>query len=370
MNNLGTALQHRFERTGSVDDLNTAVEVTGEAVKSAPHDHPNRVAYLTNSGSALGLRFYRTGSRDDLNGAVEANDEAVKSTPHDHPARAMYLNNLGNVLQCRFDQTRSKDDLKRASWAMEESVKVVSAPPTIRIIAARAVAKMVQSQEVARAEQLLKIAVDLLPNTSPLSLGWSDQQYALSKFNGLASDAAAVVLECRSQPADAVRLLDSGRGVILGQRLALRNELRGIPDELAKRYKDLRSLLDPPFQPTRLIPFETPNGPTAKDLHQVARDFEILQNEIRAIKGFEDFGVPLPESELTKHSASGPIILLNVNSPRSDALIVRETGVINLPLPHLDFDGARRQVELFHSAVNEITRSVKSECPEVLLLHR
>ncbi|KAF2740441.1 hypothetical protein EJ04DRAFT_600690 [Polyplosphaeria fusca] len=55
--------------------------------------------YLINLGEALEMRFKRTGSIDDVNRAVKVADKAVEATPHDHPNRAMYLNILGKSLE-------------------------------------------------------------------------------------------------------------------------------------------------------------------------------------------------------------------------------------------------------------------------------
>lgn len=44
------------------------------------------------------------GSVDDLNTAVEVNEEAIELTACDHPDRVMYLNNLGNALESRFER--------------------------------------------------------------------------------------------------------------------------------------------------------------------------------------------------------------------------------------------------------------------------
>ena len=63
-------LQNRFERTGSMDDLNRAITMNEQAVTSTPEDHPNRGRTLNNFGSALQSRFERTGSMDDLNRAI------------------------------------------------------------------------------------------------------------------------------------------------------------------------------------------------------------------------------------------------------------------------------------------------------------
>ena len=79
-----------------MDDLDRAIMTNEQAVESTPDDHPNRAGCLNNLGIALQSRFERTGSMDDLDRAIVTNEQAVESTPDDHPDRAGMLNNLGN----------------------------------------------------------------------------------------------------------------------------------------------------------------------------------------------------------------------------------------------------------------------------------
>ncbi len=53
-----------------MDDLNRAVDLANIAVDATPHDHPDRAIYLKNLGNRLGARFERTGSMDDIDHAL------------------------------------------------------------------------------------------------------------------------------------------------------------------------------------------------------------------------------------------------------------------------------------------------------------
>ena len=142
------ALQRRFERTGSMDDLDRAIRTNEQAVASTPDDHPNRGMYLNNLGNALQSRFERTGSMDDLDRAITTNEQAVASTPDDHPNRGMYLNNLGSALQRRFERTGSMDDLDRAITTKEQAFEMNTAPPSIRLKAASSCSDLLIRQEL------------------------------------------------------------------------------------------------------------------------------------------------------------------------------------------------------------------------------
>ncbi|KAL7918917.1 CHAT domain-containing protein [Trichoderma austrokoningii] len=122
---------------------------------------------LSNLGSMLGRRFERTGSMDDLNRAVSVASDAVDATPHDHPHRAACLNNLGNRLGRRFERTGSLDDLNQQLSSYTASWHCASAPPSARIQSAQKAADiLISQQDWEQSHQLLHGAVSLLP-TAP-----------------------------------------------------------------------------------------------------------------------------------------------------------------------------------------------------------
>ena len=92
---------------GEVDGGSEAANV---AVAEAP-DHLNRVARL---GRQLHRQFERTGSRDDLNHAIEAMKTAVDATSQDELPYVDSLNSLGMLLHTRFLMTGSINDLNYA----------------------------------------------------------------------------------------------------------------------------------------------------------------------------------------------------------------------------------------------------------------
>ena len=68
-----------------MDDLDRAIVTNEQAIESTPDGHPDRAMYLNNLGIALQSRFDRTGSMDDLDQAIVTNKQAVESTLDDHP---------------------------------------------------------------------------------------------------------------------------------------------------------------------------------------------------------------------------------------------------------------------------------------------
>ena len=66
--------------------------------------------FLIHLGDALRLRFERLGSVDDINCGIVTSEQAVASTPRDYPG---FLINLSNSLLSRFRRMGTMDDLKR-----------------------------------------------------------------------------------------------------------------------------------------------------------------------------------------------------------------------------------------------------------------
>src|SRR5436190_598477 len=84
----------------------------------------NRIADIgrTSWATLCACRFERTGSMDDLEQAIKLQEEAVAVTqPNKHSELAMYLNNLGLSLQDRFERTGSIKDLDRAVTVAEQA---------------------------------------------------------------------------------------------------------------------------------------------------------------------------------------------------------------------------------------------------------
>ncbi|MCO5999815.1 CHAT domain-containing tetratricopeptide repeat protein [Actinoallomurus rhizosphaericola] len=366
LNGLGGALKRRFERTGALADLDTAIDSFREAVAATPTDHPNRAMYLNGLGGALQVRFERTEALADLDAAIQVGQEAVAATPTDHPNRARRLNNLGNALRSRFERTGAQDDLEAALSAHSLAAEVDSAPPSLRIRAARAAAALSARSEPGRAAKLLERAVWLLPEVAPRRLERGDQQHAIGRFAGLAADAAALALNDPTTPASqraavALRLLEAGRAVLLSQALHTRGDLSDLTEHhpnLAARFTQLRDLLDQVSDAPALAPAiggtgaGTGSDRAANDRRQLAEEFTGLLTRIRALEGFASFALPPATSELLAQASHGPIVAFNVSRYRSDALLLTQDGITHLPLPGLPIDTLIDQINTFHRALH------------------
>lgn len=116
-----TVLQMLFERTGSLDDINEAIAASREAIELA-YDNNDSAQYLYNLGIALRQKARRTWCTDDFDEAVKASADALNTAPPDHPSRSTFLSNYGTALADRFYRLGRAADINRAVEAHENAV--------------------------------------------------------------------------------------------------------------------------------------------------------------------------------------------------------------------------------------------------------
>ena len=97
-----------------MDDLDRAIVINEQAVESTPVDHPNRAIYLNNLGIALQSRFERTGSMDDLDRAITTNEQAVKSDIAPPSIRLKAASSCSDLLISQRNYSRAKSILEAA----------------------------------------------------------------------------------------------------------------------------------------------------------------------------------------------------------------------------------------------------------------
>jgi hypothetical protein len=94
-------------------------------------------------------------------------------------------------------------------------------------------------------------AIDLLPRVHNRTLSLQDQQYIVSLFSGLATDACSLALQRGEPLAKALELLEQGRGVTLGFLMDDRSdtsELKAAHPTLCALYESLRLEVNTPIE--------------------------------------------------------------------------------------------------------------------------
>jgi tetratricopeptide (TPR) repeat protein len=124
LNRLSIALAYRARAAGGeLDDLDTAISLSREALELARGFSPEEARYLHNLGSHLNERYHLTGDEQDLRSAVSFFEKALKTVPADDvDNRLLYQSSLGSALLVRFEHTGVFDDLRRAVLLGEQTL--------------------------------------------------------------------------------------------------------------------------------------------------------------------------------------------------------------------------------------------------------
>jgi len=323
-----------------------------------PEDHPDRSGQLGNLGSALHLRFEATRDNADLVRAAELLKMAVRASEPGQADTAIQQIRLGQTL-LELTWPVPAETFAEAIGNLRAAAGNAAARSDLRVDAARAWGQgAAQAQRWDLALAGYSAAIELLPLAAWHGLHRADRENQLASWPGLASDAAACALQA-GRPGLAVELIEQGRSVVWGQMLRTKTDLRRLGDshpEFSSKITEIRGILDQPE--VGAIAESGAKGSARRDNDRrirAARDWDALLQTIRALPGFEDFGQPVPFSQLNEAAADGPVVIVNVSRIRCDAMILTSSGLTVLPLENLSWDAAMTHGNTYLHAVQRLS---------------
>jgi tetratricopeptide (TPR) repeat protein len=359
LSNLAIALHARYELTKQQQDLDDAINVGRQAVDTTLPDDPLQARYLSHLVASLCARFEVANQQQDLDDAIDAGRQAVLASPPDHPDRATVLSNLGSALRGRYERTRQQEDLDEAIDACRRGARVITAPPTSRLLAARQWGRHAGAAgNLNTAARGYAEAVALLPLAAWHGLDRKTREHHLRKLAGLTGEAATAAV-LAGNPTQAVELLESGRSVLWTQALHLRKDL----DSLRRHHPGLADSLDKARATLDRSPalgaycLERPaaaasgHAPAVEKAteqraldqrRKAARDWDAAVERVRQLEGFEDFLHPVAFTRLRQAAVDGPVVIVNINSPSRPHALIITPG----PGDASDPDGGVRVVDL------------------------
>jgi hypothetical protein len=143
---------------------------------------------------------------------------------------------------------------------------------------------------------------------------------------------------------------EAGRAHLLSAALISRSELerlRAVVPEQAARLVALRG---------RIRAESRFGEPTPVPL---SREWNAVLDEIRARPGFERFLMPpgVTSADLAPAAAEGPVIAINLDRARCDALVLRDGAASVVPLPELRVGELAEQADAFRDAIGTLSAS-------------
>jgi len=361
------------------EGLGKVIEVCKEALEDSDRGlfHSRFTSTLS---ELLLIRFTLTKSLVDLNELIEQEEKRLELSGVGHRERGLVLRVLSNHLLARYNfqsQPELSTDLERSIQLKEEAANNVSLYPRKRFATAVRAAQLClfkKPRDLKRAKDILGVAIKLMPMIALRHLSQRDLQRNVSSFGSTISLAVSLALEFGEEPVQCLRLLESGRGLIAGMHLDLRDggsQLAALPENLAHELVELRQKLNSPFSDCQSLDLPTSD---VEVLASPSRFFSVLEDRrkpsaefsshlqtIRSYPGFESFLTGLSESEMKSLATQGPIVIFNTSDIRSDAFIITPLKIWSIPLSKLTLGEAKSQAFKLLKAVDNVQlRNIKA----------
>ena len=338
---LGDCHKARYKLTGALDDLEEAFRLHQEAfdyqeAHRSPYDWSPPIQLLSKLSSDYRSKYLLSGALDDLENALRLRQQLVKLEFENSSGKTWYPKQLGDSYKGLGDSYRDMYQHSKASEDLKQSIRsyrraFFHTPSKVapRLASASELLKIyINLQHWSLADEIASQAISLIPLLVPRFLHQSDRQYVVDIITGLASDATAVAVKTGKQPYDAIQLIENGRAIIANSLIEIRTEISALEPKhprLARKFNSLRKMLD-----------------TSKDLAEneerygVAKKLERLIQKIRKLRNFQRVLLVPSEDDLKSAAAVlGSIVIINVSVCGCHAFIIQGKGLRTLELPLL-----------------------------------
>ncbi|KAF5311216.1 hypothetical protein D9611_013045 [Ephemerocybe angulata] len=353
LTNLAVLLDSRFKRTGDIGDLDEAVSKKRRALELSHHGHSMRPARLNSLGISLWMRSERNGDIADLDEAISMKRNALELTPFGHVDMPVLLTSLSRSLESRFQRTDNLRDLYEAIYKYKAAATHPSGSPHTKLEAAKCWVRSLTRNLSHPTPSDILLAFDttihLIALTAALEQTLQRRYAHLQDSSGLSLQGASSAFAL-GRIDKAMEWLEQGRCLVWGQLTNLRtplDDLRRHDSSLAQKFMEtskqletagsVRSTARMDMLPSEKISLEE----EAQHHLLLARQWEGLLERVRAIPGFANFLKPLPfETILQDLPESGYVIVINVDSLRCDAIVLKagEGVPLHVPLHNFSFE--------------------------------
>jgi CHAT domain-containing protein len=280
----------------------------------------------------------------DVDRAIAKLEPVVCCTKASVPYWGMQLNCFSELLIVKHELSQKPKDLERAVVVLCEIWDSENTKPSTRGYAAYGAAGLlVRKADWETATCMLEGAIEILPFTSPRHTPLDNKAFSLTYFRSLVSLAMAAALQVGRPLEKVVEIIEHGRGIIFGNHFQIQADIarvRAKNHQLAEQYKQIRDAIDAPDRSGSLME----SSQRQEALHS---KLQSVIEQILAL-GFADFPPgPTPATQLIKAAKLKPIIIVNSNSIRSDALVLNSSnrGVIPIRLPELRLSQVQEMAE-------------------------
>ncbi|KAE8422467.1 CHAT domain-containing protein [Aspergillus pseudocaelatus] len=361
---LGGQLDFKYAHTGNVECLHKEICACSLALDLPHEDHVIRAKVLSLRGHFLWELLEHTGGISELEMGIADCKQAAEIMPQGHHDLPEILQGLAFSFQNQYQFFREMKYLEEAISTAYRTLRLASihghdmskflgtlsivllASPFGRIRSAnRTVRIYIDQSDFEKAYKLVIAAINILPLVHNRSLTLQGQQEVVKVFSGLATDAFSLALKTKQPPLEALDLLERGRGVILS---LLMND----QSDMAKRWDTHPGFsleVENPLYEMHSPTVSLGSGNAAKHHSDSQRGAqggpEAPPENVQSSPTVDPSKKRVTEEEVKEGAARGRIIIVNITSVGSEALVISSTGLKLIHLRDLISDEAREWIK-------------------------
>ncbi|KAJ5101293.1 hypothetical protein NUU61_003515 [Penicillium alfredii] len=332
-NQLGQLLVSRALETGSITDLDAGIQVHRQVKEEMSSDFiPLQRMVLDKLCLAVSLRYHHSKSPHDLEEAISLGEEVLRLTPPGTPESARTLSHLGQV----YSSSPAEERQRQALQAYLDAFNTPTAMPKDRLWAARkAINFWEYLKEYPDVKRMCHEMVQLMVFLGNRTLTQIDQQWHLSQYPRLTAEACSLLLALSGEAAEAVELLELGRGIILGYFINDRSDISALEasyPEQAKKYNKLTEDINRRYPDTEDVKTQTAR---MNRRIQAVQELDHCMEDIRHLPGYDRFLQGPTTNQLMHHAKDGVIVIVVVTDIGSHAIFLTTEVVRSIELPGL-----------------------------------
>ncbi|CAE6527798.1 unnamed protein product [Rhizoctonia solani] len=317
-------------------DIDRSIEHHTEALNLTPKGHQ----YLRYRLTTLASSYSRRGQLDDISKSIEYFTSAVNTPPADYPDLPATYHCLAIAQMKMYKKTEDLNMLKDCLQSFRKASQSSTSAPRARFQSAFRWAEYAFTCDALEPIEACQTAIDLLPQFIWLGATTHQRYEDLSQVRSLATSAATVAIRFNKYDL-ALAWLEQARCVVWNQTLMLRSpvdRLQASHPELATRIQTVATQLHSAGSHSKSqglsASLSTPER-YVQERHRLAKEYDELLARARSFPEFKDFLRPMKANSLIRAARNGPVVVINCDKDRCDALLILpgQDKVSHLPLP-------------------------------------
>lgn len=347
LDSLALALLDRFHREGKTADLDDCIATELEALTLRLEGNPKRYSSLTNLAMALRARFELSSNLEDIDSCISYGRESISLCPPGHPDRCTQLRNLGAALLSRHGIRGEEKDIEEALRVAREAATdpLDVAQPHKKVTSALLWADVARLRnDIPEALNAYSTCLQLLQQSLIITPTLETQHESMWGV-GVIPRAAASFAISAGHLKMAVEMLEQGRALLWSEVRQFRTPLdalegvdKGLRDSFVTTSRALEALsmrsVPAAMGTTQLTLGQDYFGDMLARKRELTGRLNDILERIRLLPRFADFLRTKSFDTLRTAAAEGPVIIVNHNEYRSDAVIIladRDPVSVSLP---------------------------------------